>query len=218
MLARWRTRPPSTPNSQIPIPKQAFWESGVGDWEFLLSRIAEDLHPVRPAIRSVRDGRADLSQSRIEDVAPDDPMIPSRSSWRTRGFPVRTPRSPRTPASDSRRRRVDPVARDSAHPAASEPSVPSTPSGPHGVERRASAIGSPRVPAGRPAGVPRWSATPAQMRHSSSLESRLRRSRVRRATNSPPGEQPDEKKSGTPVGHQSRGCKAEAAGRACSSR
>jgi len=114
-------------------------------------------------------------------------MIPSRSSWRTRGFPVRTPRSPRTPASDSRRRRGDPVARDSAHLAASEPSVPSTPSGPHGVERRASAIGSSRVPAGRPAGVPRWSATPVQMRHSSSLESRLRRSRVRRATNSQPG-------------------------------
>ena len=194
------------------------WE--LESWEFFRSPI-EDCR--RPAPSTAGRQNRLRPQRRSQSIqgsgcSRDDRTIPSRRSWPTRGFPVRTPRSPRTPASDSRRRRVDPVARDSAHPAASEPSVSSTPSGPHGVERRASAIGSPRVPAGRPAGVPRWSATPVQIRHSSSLESRLRRSRARRATNSQPGRAARQEEAGDPGRSSIRGCKAGAAGRACSSR
>ena len=193
---------------------------GVGDWEFseVLSGIAEDLDPVRSTIRSVRDGCADLSQARIEDVRPMTGRSHPRADCGGRtALPVRDVLRVRLPAvADSCESilwlRIPCSRKRVRHPPERGHLI--------GVKLRGAhqrwthrQCGKTSLPAFR-VGQRRQCRCGIRARWSPGFDARG--SGGRRTASQ--DEQPDKKKSGPPVGHRSQRCKAGAAARACSSR
>ena len=194
------------------------WELEIGSFSEVLSRIAEDLHPVRPAVGTVCDRSADLSQSRVQDVgAMTGRSHPGAHGRRGTSLSVRHVLRVRLPAiADGgesilwlgiarTRQRV-------SHLSHRRHLVRMELSGAHQrlAHRECRQAGLPAFRVGQR----RQFRSGTRARWSPGFDARGPGGR-RTASQD---EQPDKKKSGTPVGHQSRGCKAGAAGRACSSR